>query len=56
MKERRLVSKVIVQLPQVTATVAQMLTENLAWGLPILLGVAAVSWAIKLVVGRTKLR
>ena len=56
MKERRLVSKVVVELPNVTATVAQMLSNNLGWALPILLGVAAVSWAIKLVVGRTKLR
>ncbi len=56
MKERRLVSKVIVDLPNVTATVAQMMSNNLAWALPILLGVGAVSWAIKLIVGRTKLR
>lgn len=46
----------IVDLPNVTASVAQMLTTNLAWALPILLGVGAVSWGIKLVVGRTKLR
>jgi len=54
--ERRLVSKVIVDLPNVTATVTQMLSNNLAWALPILLGVGAVSWAIRLVVGRSKLR
>ena len=46
----------IVQLPEVTASVTQMLANNLAWALPILLAVAGVSWAIKLIVGRTKLR
>lgn len=46
----------LVDLPNVTASVAAMLGQNLAWALPILLAVAGASWAIRLVVGRTKLR
>jgi len=46
----------MVDLPSVTSTVATMLSNNLEWALPILLMVGAVSWAIRLVVGRAKLR
>lgn len=46
----------LVELPDVTASVAAMITQNLSWALPILLGVAGVTWAIRLVIGRAKLR
>lgn len=46
----------LVELPNVTASVAAMISQNLAWALPILLGVAGATWAIRLVIGRAKLR
>lgn len=46
----------LVDLPDVTATVATMIGQNLGWALPILLAVAGASWAIRLVIGRAKLR
>lgn len=46
----------LVDLPNVTASVAAMISHNVSWALPILLMVGAASWGIRLVVGRAKLR
>jgi len=46
----------LVDMPSITASVASMLSQNIAWALPILLMVGGATWAIRLVVGRAKLR
>lgn len=45
----------MIELPEITATVATALTNELSWGIPILVMVGAVSFILKKIFGRAKL-
>ena len=45
----------MVELPEITATVASALTNQLSWGIPVLVMVGAVSFILKKIFGRAKL-
>jgi len=45
----------VVELPEITATVASALTNQLSWGIPVLVMVGAVSFILKKIFGRAKL-
>ncbi len=45
----------MVELPEITATVASALTNQLSWGIPVLVIVGAVSFILRRIFGRAKL-
>ena len=45
----------MIQLPEITATVASALSNQLSWGIPVLVMVGAVSFVLKKVFGRARL-
>jgi len=45
----------VVELPEITATVASALSNQLSWGIPVLVMVGAVSFILKRVFGRARL-
>ena len=42
-------------LPEITATVANYLSNQLSWGIPVLVMVGAVSFMLRKIFGRAKL-
>jgi len=45
----------VIELPEITATVATALSNQLSWGIPVLVLVGAVSFILKRIFGRAKL-
>jgi len=45
----------VIELPEVTATVATALSNQLGWGIPVLVLVGSVSFILKRIFGRAKL-
>jgi len=45
----------VIQLPEITATVATALSNELSWGIPVLVMVGAVSFILRRVFGRARL-
>lgn len=45
----------MIELPEITATVASALSNQLSWGIPVLVMVGAVSFVLKRIFGRARL-
>lgn len=45
----------MIELPEITATVATALSNQLSWGIPILVMIGSVSFVLKKIFGRAKL-
>jgi len=45
----------VIELPEITATVATALSNQLSWGIPVLVMVGVVSFMLKKIFGRAKL-
>jgi len=45
----------VIELPQITATVAEALTNQLSWGIPVLVLVGSVSFVLRRIFGRARL-
>lgn len=45
----------MIELPEITATVASALSNQLSWGIPVLVMVGALSFILKRVFGRARL-
>jgi len=45
----------VIELPEITATVATALTNQLSWGIPVLVIVGTVSFILKKIFGRARL-
>lgn len=45
----------MIELPEITATVATALTNQLSWGIPVLVIVGTVSFILKKIFGRARL-
>jgi len=45
----------VIELPEITATVATALSNQLGWGIPVLVIVGTVSFILKRVFGRARL-
>lgn len=45
----------MIDLPEITATVASALSNQLSWGIPVLVLVGAVSFVLRRIFGRVRL-
>lgn len=45
----------MIELPEITATVASALSNQLSWGIPVLVLVGSASFILKKIFGRAKL-